>query len=58
MKIDNNSKKAIDSIEEKAILRKTVIGEDGKTYEIEEELETPSFPDDLESLKQMLKKIN
>ena len=56
MKIDNNPQKPIDLIEEKAILRKTIIGEDGKTYEIEEELENPVFSDDLESLKKMLNK--
>lgn len=58
MKIDKDIKTDIDSKKEKAILRKTVIGDDGKLYEIEEELEIPTFPDDLESLKKLLKKAN
>ncbi len=54
----NNDNKINAPAKEKAILRRTVIGDDGKTYEVEEELEFPEFPDDLESLKNLLKKTD
>lgn len=41
---------------EKAVLRKTMLDNDGKEYETEEELDTTNIPDDIDSLKSALNK--
>ena len=53
---DMNNKNGEKATPEKAVLRRTVMGEDGNTYEVEETLDMLTIPDDLETLKQMLKK--